>query len=165
MTIKVELTESEIMQAGIEGVIRHIRGRRGLAQLHGIQADNAWQCDIEAALGELAFAKALGVYWNGGHLRANDVEAGGKGWRFKAEVRTRSRHHYALIVRDRDPNDRAVVLVTGIDGMYQVRGWIWARDGKQPQWIQTHGGREPAYFVPQSSLRDPLELLEWFPLS
>lgn len=35
----------------------------------------------------------------------------------------------------------------------EVRGWIWGRDGRNPEWIRDPGKLRQAWFVPQSALR------------
>lgn len=102
---------------------------------------------VEGALGELAVAKALGMYWSGSinGFRAPDVGQ-------SIQVRTRSRHDYDLIVRDSDADEAAFVLVTGSAPEYHVRGWMRGALAKRDEYRQEHGGRPPAYFVPAAHL-------------
>ena len=149
--VVITLTAMEIMLAAICGARRHMESllsRR--ADAHGADAENGWTLHIEGAAGEMAFARARGVYWlptiNG--FKAPDVG--------RFQVRTRSRHEYDLLVRQDDSDDDMFALVTGKIPTFRVVGVILGRDAKRPEWIQTYGGREPAYFVPQSALR-PVE--------
>jgi len=55
----VKLTPMEMYQAGIVGLARRIDSMQ--RRLNGCPL-NGWQIDIEGALAEMAFAKAMGVY-------------------------------------------------------------------------------------------------------
>jgi hypothetical protein len=145
--IEVNLTNTELMSAAMTGVIRQVASLRdGRKPGFGCADDNNWQIHIEGACGEMAVAKALGIYAD---LRVDS---------FKApdlpgiQVRTRSKHAYELIVRKNDSDNDLFILVTGVNGKYWVRGWIRACDCKKPDWLQSHANREPAYFVPHSEL-------------
>jgi hypothetical protein len=72
-------------------------------------------------------------------------------------VRTRSRTDYDLIVRESDDPDQRYILVVGVAPQFDVVGWIVASDARlHPEWRQSHGGREEAWFVPQLAL-NPIE--------
>lgn len=147
--IAVTLTEYELRMAAQVGIERHIdslvHGRRQAA------ADRApvgnWQQDIEGACGELAVAKALGRYWNGS---VNTFKQGGDVG--KVQVRTRSEHHYELIVRPQDRDDDYFVLVTGVAPDYRVVGYMRGADAKQDGFSKNHGGHGAAFFVPHAAL-------------
>lgn len=150
--MKVTLTWYEVAMATHVGwmrqisVIQHNRTRNN--GFHG----GGWTEQLEGACGELAVAKALGVYWNGGVDTFKGADVHG------LQVRTRSKHEYELIIRDNDkPTDR-FVLVTGTAPHFEIRGWIDCADARRPEWRRNHGGFAPAYFVPHSELR-PMESL------
>jgi hypothetical protein len=67
-------------------------------------------------------------------------------------VRTRSSHNYELIVRPDDNDDDIYVLVTGKCPTYRIRGYIYGDRAKMPEYMQTHGNRPAAFFVPHSKL-------------
>lgn len=144
--IEVELEEHEVLYGAFLGVRRHAEAlARGLPDRHGAEA--SWDLHVEGACGEMAFAKAVNRYWDGScstFRTKADVGA--------LEVRTRSKPWYELIVREDDADDSVFVLVTGRAPRYSVRGWIKAGDAKKAEWLQTHGGREAAYFVPHVAL-------------
>ena len=100
------------------------------------------------AAGELAFAKALGIYWNFSvdtFRSAPDV--GGY------EVRTRTNPRWDLFVRRNDSDSRRYVLVSIDDKCFIIRGFILGSDAKQRQWLRDYGNRgASAFFVPQSAL-------------
>lgn len=129
------------------GVTRQISSlRKGLKDSYGFKGDG-WGAHIEGDCGELAAAKALNRYWGGSvdtFKRGGDVGP--------IQVRTRSKPHYELIVREDDPDDAIFVLLTGSCPTYEVVGTIKGSEAKQPEWLKTHGGRPPAYFVPHEAL-------------
>lgn len=152
---RISLTWSEIMQAATVGVMRRVtdlRDRRKGA--HGIAADaNVWDIDIEGCCGEMAAAKALGVYWTGAHgvLRAPDIGR-------NVQVRTASKPSHSLMLHPSDGDDVTFVLVLGRAPNYEIAGWVIGRDGKQPQYWRDPVGGRPAFFVPRSALRHLSEM-------
>lgn len=125
--------------------------RHGRQNQHGFSGEG-WNIDIEGACGELATAKALNVYWNGGIDTFKGYDLG------ELQVRTTPSHDNRLIVRPNDPDDHRYVLVTGLCPTYQIQGWLSGREAKQACWLQDPVGRPAAYFVPSSSLRSIAEL-------
>lgn len=74
------------------------------------------------------------------------------------EVKTRSKHHYDLIVQRDERPDKRLVMVTVQGGTVLLHGWCVAGDVMQERfWADPAGGR-PAYFVPKCNLRDIEEL-------
>lgn len=117
---------------------------------HGFVGDEGqgWNIHIEGAGGEIALAKALGMYWSGS---VNTFKVGGDVG--ELQVRTRSQHYYDLILRPDDRDDDLFALVTGLMPNYLVRGWTYARDAKRSEFVQKYGGRPAAWFVPTHFLR------------
>jgi hypothetical protein len=147
---KIELTNSQIMMAATAGVIRRVQfiARDG-KPTHGLKdEDNNWNLKIEGALSEYALAQYLNIHWMGaGVVGGNDVG--------EEEVRVTDLEHGRLIIRESDKNHKRYWLLTGKDGTYYVRGYIYAKDAKQPQYFTDAGnGREKAWFVPQKDLRN-----------
>lgn len=142
----VALAPWEILIAAHAGCMRQVENLKlRRAPGYGVSSTMDWQINIEGILGEFALSKYLGVRWEGkGKLRAPDVG--------EVDVRTRSRHHYDLILHDEDPDDRVFWLLTGINGTYTVHGCIRAIDGKRREYWRDPAGGRPAYFVPQSAL-------------
>lgn len=152
---EITLTQSDIDWATSVGAMRESESKRmGLPQRHGCSDEKSKSVHIDGAMGELAAARAIGVEWQ---ASVNTFKNGGDvgAW----QVRTRSSHYFDLIIRDNDRDDDVFILVTGTCPKYRVVGWIRAGDGKQKRWVKTHGGRPPAYFVPQSELNS-LDLLQ-----
>ena len=146
----VELSPSEAFMAAAVGSFRQAESSYFNRKLtHGVSADaDILSLHILGAAGELAVAKVLGRYWGGdvGSFKKADLGQ-------SVQVRTRSKHEYDLIVRADDNPDDVYVLVTGTPTRLRVHGWIRGTDARRDEWIQTHGNRPPAWFVPQSALR------------
>ena len=122
-----ELTAREMILGAFVGIMRSVEDMaKGYKPAYGAKA-NDWQISIEGTLGEMAAAKWLGVYWQGATVfRGCDLPG--------VEVRTRSRHHYELIVHPKDRDDAKFLLLTGAAGRYVVRGWILGKDAKREEW-------------------------------
>ena len=151
-TLRVELEWFELSRAALVGVSRNVEALRKGCQ-NRMPINDEWGIHILGACGECDFAKGTNRYWNGGvnTFKGSDV---GK----NIQVRTRSHHHYDLIVRRSDHDTDVFVLVTGGPHEFVLRGWILASDAKQQKYMANHGGHGEAYFVPQSDLH-PIEQL------
>jgi hypothetical protein len=148
----VTLTWHEAIMAAHIGVMRQVAAiKAGKKDRHGYDGEG-WNEHCEGACGEVAIAKMLGVFWDGSvnTWSAHDLPG--------LQVRTRSRHDYELLVRPCDCNETPWVLVTGKCPNYRVRGYVYGREAKRREWLQSYGGRPPAYFVPHSNLRSVEEL-------
>jgi hypothetical protein len=147
MTTEITLSASEMQIAATIGIMRQIQNLdRGRPDAYGAEQELGWQKHIEGAAGELAFAKWSNRFWNGniGNLHADDVGL--------VQVRTRSKHHYELILHPRDRDDRVFVLISGVTPVFWIRGWIWGRDGKRTEYWSDPARGRPAFFVPTSAL-------------
>lgn len=151
--IEVNLTSYEMMIAAQVGVTRQISNlQKGRKDFYGAKERDGWRMHIEGCMGEMAVAKALGLFWNGdiGDLGAPDVDG--------LEVRTSSRLDGDLIMHPRDKDNAYYILVTGVNGRYQIHGYIEGRYGKNEKYWSDPAGGRPAFFVPQSVL-NPIEFL------
>ena len=147
--IEVSLSRLEVYVGSMVGAWRQVSALE-LPDRHGYEGKAPWDIHINGVLGEMAAAKALGVYYS---FTINTFKDGGD-ISSDLQVRTRSRHDWDLIVRHDDRDEDRFILVTGTAPKYAVHGWLYGHEAKQSQWLQAHGGREAAYFVPQSALRD-----------
>jgi hypothetical protein len=142
--LDVVLAPHEVRHATLVGVGRDLtakrQGRRPL-----IPGSNTFLGHITGALGELTVAKALGIYWDP-NIGGNDHGAGDVG---RFEVRATTRTPAGLVIRERDRDAAAFVLVTGTPPRLCIRGWCFARDAKRPEYA-----RDGEYFVP-AALLDP----------
>jgi hypothetical protein len=149
---RVTLTPYEIRIASTIGVERQVESvlkrRKDAFGFEGL----GWSEHIEGAMGELAVAKTLDVHWGGpvNVFKGDDLPG--------IQVRTRSSHGWQLYVRPGDSDEAIWILVTGRCPDYWVRGWIVGWRAKRREWLQNHGGRPPAYFVPTDQLRPLPEL-------
>jgi len=138
-------------------LVRHIAHRRQdeavLAHRpdkHGFRG-NGFRIHFLGALGEAAVAHILGVPWSGSvnTFKAPDILD-------CVQVRTRSKVAYDLLVRPNDKDNEFFVHVTAnfdLDlPVLVVHGYIEGRDAKMPGWLESYGGRPPAFFVPTASL-------------
>jgi len=151
---KVELTWFEVAMAANVGLARQLAAlRAGRPDRHGYHG-LGWTEHCEGACGELAVAKIMGIYWNGSIDSFKLPDLGGN-----LQVRTRSGDNYELIVRLNDANADRFILVTGRAPIFTVRGWIAGSAAKRDKWIQTHGNRPAAFFVPQHAL-EPMSALK-----
>jgi hypothetical protein len=148
------LTTEEIIRFGGAGVARcanALEKRRSGA--HGFNRDNErWQIDVEGLLAEAAAAKALGLPYEPtvGEL---DTHLGDIGPRL--QVRSTKYPTGSLLIHDKDADRDKFILVTGIYGVYDIRGWIYGEEGKFDKYKKQHGGRW-AYWIGQHLLR-PME--------
>ena len=156
MAIKVTLTGFELFQAAMVGAKRYIESlRMDLPQRPGFRPGevNRMDVDFEGACGELAVAKALGMYWGG---TVNTFQSGGD---LGNGIEVRTTRFHCLIIRPKDKDDVPYVLVKGQAPHYEIAGWMLGRDGKQEKYLKTFDPEKPpAYFVPRKDLR-PIEEL------
>lgn len=147
--MKITFTPDEIRRWAYAGVDRRVsameRGRRGA---HGFNRSDYWQLDLEGLLAEAAVAKALNVYFapitGALDTRMGDVLPG-------IQVRSTKYLSGSLLVHNSDADDDRFVLVTGAQGDYHVRGWIFGKRGKLKKYVKEYKGRS-AYWVPQDAL-------------
>lgn len=131
---------------GLRRQLAAVRAQR--QDRHGLNPEDGWRVHIEGACGELAAAKFLGRYWDGSVDTFKSLpDLGG------VEIRTRSRHHYDLLIRKDDDPDRVYIHVTGRCPSFWIRGWIRGKDGRRKEWLNNHGNRDWAWFVPTTALR------------
>jgi hypothetical protein len=156
------LTWDEVEQAASVGVRRRIHSRKkGLngaaADAEGNQGLGAWDIDIEAAIAEMAVAKATNRYWCGSvdtYHKGDDVQYG-------IQVRHAVPDASSLIVRVEDSDAAVWVLVTGRAPSFQLRGWFFGHEAKkQESWKKAPHNRDAAWFVPSKVLRDARDLIQ-----
>lgn len=148
--VTVRLSMYEIRQAAIAGLERELAAIvKARQDANGTPERDAWGLHIGGCLGELAVAKWLGVYWDGAFrqkLVAGDVGA--------LEVRYTDWTNGRLLIKEKDADDAAYLLVTGpsLQQCFTIRGWIVGGDAKKDVWhVELERGR-PCYAVPQAVL-------------
>lgn len=132
------------------GVARHVEAvDQKREDKHGAKKEDGWSYHIEGACGEHALAIFLNIPWSRSvnTFRSLADVAG-------IEVRTRPYHTWDLIVRQDDKPERPYALVTGRNGRYRIRGWVWGHEARKDEWWRDRGDREePCWWVPISALR------------
>jgi hypothetical protein len=103
----------------------------------------------------MAIAKALNRYWTPVRRKPSEIDSDvGGGF----EVRSTGRANGCLILHDRDPDELRFILITGALPTFEICGWCYAHEGKDSAYWRSDLSR-PAYFVPQSALKDPASLV------
>lgn len=144
---QVSLGNTEIMEAAVVGVMRVVR----VIQEHRKDKTKGdptemWLKHIEGALGEKAMAKSRNSYWNGVNFNfGTDV---GK----KTEVRTTKYDNGRLLIQEDDDDEKIYWLLTGYNGQYTIRGWMFGKDCKRDEWLDEPQKGRPCYCVPQNVL-------------
>jgi hypothetical protein len=150
----VKLTWYEAAMASNIGLLRQLSSiKTGRVDQHGFNGIG-WDVHIEGACGELAVAKLLSCYWDGSVDTFKTPDISGN-----LQVRTRSNHTFDLLVRPNDNPLDIYCLVTGKCPEFRVHGWIQGLHAQKPEWKKNHGGRPPAWFVPQTALNPMSNLL------
>ena len=143
-------------------VCLHLAQERAIESLRNDRKDALFEKDwVEAhrihvigAVGEVAFAKWLGVYPSFGVRQFSgmmaDIEAG-----CKYEVRHRLKTNHDLIIRDNDPADRVYILTRGCPPEVEVAGWCWGGEFKgREDFTANWGSHGECLFVPAQELHD-----------
>lgn len=148
---RVKLNKAEIGWASIIGVRRQVEAMlKGLEHVNQMDEKDGWGNHIDGACGELAFCLAYGFRWDGS---VNTFRC--KGDVGKLEIRA-ARYHKkkgppSLIVRPFDKDEAPYVLVwLHHPDVFEIVGWAYGWEAKQPEWLRNHGNRGPAHFMPWS---------------
>ena len=157
--IIVPVTKWEVFFAACVGKARQDEAKRlGLRQTAGNVDDYERNVrnHVDGALGELAVAKALGIYWP---MFVNTFKSEPDLGR-NLEVRWRPAKDYDLKVVPGDVKDRPFILVVGQEPELRVVGWILGLDAQRDEWFHNiYDRRRPkAWWVPQEALLDMGEL-------
>lgn len=148
--ITVELTRDEMLYAAQGGVQRRVdaalAGRKDYFHF-----GDPWERDVLGSMAELAFARSRDHYWFPVYDRPESVEADvGRRW----QVRSSKKADAPLVVREKDRDDQAFVLVTCDIPRFTIVGWMWGGSAKQDRWrVEASGGKPACWMVPQADLR------------
>jgi hypothetical protein len=146
---KIYLTEQELRTALNSGLDRRVEQLKHNAarDLHATDM-GPWETDFQAAAAEMAVARYLNTYWDGGlnSFKAADVAG-------NIQVRWSPRYNACLIIRPNDRPDHNYVLVTGSIPVFSICGWVSGESARSLVQPSTKGGGPPAWFVPQDKLR------------
>lgn len=155
MTDTVVLTPYEVDMAGKVGFNRHAKQlERGRSTSRW--REDAWSIDIEGACAELAYAKLMGVYWDGSvDTFKSQGDVG------NIEVRSARRETDSLIIRPNDDPYSVYVLMIGTIPNFKCAGGLVGMDARKDEFLRgaRDKGRPEAWFVPQEELKDIGELI------
>lgn len=151
--IQIHLTPSEIYQAATCGMQRNIRALtrgydRGWAHM------NPWASHIEGAAGELAVAKALGVYWPASLTSFKGADIQIQGGEIEVKLNLTRPDDGDLMVHttsDVEPH-RIYISVLGTIPTFRVMGWIFGWQLLRPEFLKTLKDGGNRYVVPPSAL-------------
>ena len=147
---QVKLNGIELMIGAFVGASRKVGSRKsGLTDGMRAGKDKAWDIDIEGSLGEIAVAKYLNCYWQGGvnTFKKQDIVG--------YQVRRTQYIPASLRGQTNDKDDDIFILVTGTSPNFNIVGWAYGRDIKQKKYWN-NGLRW--YLMPEESLQ-PMETL------
>lgn len=153
--MRARLTQTELMVIAYVGSGRNVQClTREYTPGAGIGVANTWTPNIEGAAGEMATAKALGIYWEPiiGNLHADDVGP--------YQVRTNmSRRYDDTCLRPRDKPNRVYISVLSFCPDFELIGWIRGADGKLDEYLRPGDpDRPPCFYVPRKKLLPMSEL-------
>ena len=147
MSIPVHLTFAEINMGAAAGVWRQLQSiSKGLREKKHCATKSGWDIGVAGAIGELAFAKAMGLYWGGQEGTFKGPDVGG------FQVRTTFNPKGRLPWREGDSLDEMFVLVAGTPPDMEVVGWIIGHDAKRVGNHENPNGGGWAWFVNQDQL-------------
>lgn len=158
--MEVILTYAELQIAHVAAGQRWLQcvkfgaGAKYGAPEDGSEAD---AISLQGAVGEMAVAKGLNLYWVGsvGEWSAGH-DVGGC-----VDVRSVTKPNHCLILHEMDKDKTPYVLVElSSPSRATLVGWVYGADGKKPEyWSDPSGKRRPAFFVPRRALRPIDELV------
>ena len=152
---KQRLSQTELMVAAYVGSGRNVQClTRGYTPGAGVGPENSWTLNIEGAAGEMATAKALGIYYEPiiGNLQADDVGP----YQVRANC---SRKYDDTCLRQRDKPNRVYISVLSFCPDFELIGWIRGVDGKLDEYLRPgEPDRPPCFYVPRKALLPMSEL-------
>lgn len=113
--------------------------------------------EVAGAIGELAAAKAFGLYW-GNIIEPDDDDVGGR-----INVRAANKRPFGLCIHPTDANDKPF-LCADLSALPCVTlpGWAFAKEAKNKDWWKDPTGKNRhAFFMPVELLHSLDELAEW----
>lgn len=161
----VTLTDAEYADAADHGrsLYAESQAAHQAGQMHDRRAGvkdgltGEW-AQIIGAVAECAGAKACGLPWpkRRGNFKGADLA-------HNIDVRDHTGDWYGCRVSPRDHPSRRILMVIILKGQergrYRIPGWINARYGQRPEWLQDFNRRQqPIHAAPQEELC-PLDLL------
>ncbi len=154
--MRIALTDEEMEACCLAGCRRTINAlsKRRIGA-HGFDRNHErWQIDVEGVMTEKAAANALNLPYEPvvGRLDTSEGDIGPG-----LQVRGTKYHSGSLLVHNSDSDEDYFILVTGIYGVYDIRGWIQAKYAKQERLWKQYKGRG-AFWVGQEYLQPMVKL-------
>jgi hypothetical protein len=160
--VPVDLADAELQWAADVSKVRHDDSvAKGYEQKHGC-SESEGVVDYIGACGELAFCKAMGLYWEAriGNFKEADVGVDIQVRTAPSKLKFAPHNFGRLIVRPADTLAHRFVLVTGNPPHFFVKGWILGENAQRDEWwCENVADRPPAWFVPWRALNRELESL------
>lgn len=158
----VTLDTLELSQAAVIAARRqHDATRLGMSHTKNLNnsLESTWGWHVVGALGEIAAAKALGVYAGGesGTIKGADLWLNGAPVQVRASTKIRG-----LRIRPND-NDEHIYVALVLESpwiVWEILGWMYGAEAKSPQWhhpANAVGGE--SWLVPAECLT-PIQELE-----
>lgn len=144
--LEVPINSVEMYLAAQVGTMRYVASRqRGLPEV--IHSGQDWDGDCHGAIGELAVAKSLGVYWHPTVNEGKSPDVAGY------QVRATNRSPGYLIIRPASVKNEVYIFCTIKFPIVKICGWMWLVDAKVPAFLRKADDKGPeAHWVPQSKL-------------
>lgn len=137
MPIQIKLEPHEAYQAAAIGVSRHVESLRNGNKCGKFSKRSGFDIHISGAMGELAFCKAMGIYWSGSVNTFKDADVA-------RSIQIRTSSNDALIVRPKDSKSEVYVLVKQVAEIeFFVIGWMTGKQAMVSDWWAGD-----AWFVP-----------------
>ena len=159
-TLKVELSSWEWWLGAQAATRRQLdaltHGYNLTKNVNNKESEALWW-HVLGALGEIAVAKGLGLFWNGASGTFKDADLG-----TEIQVRT-SQFYRGLRIRpnDKDGHFYIAVLADGYPFNYELLGWMKGEDAKQDRWYKPADGRGgESWFVESLHPMDKFPLLK-----
>lgn len=155
----VTLTAKEIRLAEFVAHQRDTDGRAAGADASKFgNGRPTYDVHLDGVLGELAFAKLMGIYWTGmGDSYHEDSDVA------NYQVRATKHANGCLIIRPNEGHEHDPWVLMVADGSrdYRLAGWCYGWAGRKDEYRKDPAGRPWAYFVPQDALESPESLRGW----
>lgn len=142
------LTETEYRVATHIGKLRRVTARDG-KMVDKAGKDDDFAADILGCAGEIAFAKAAGVYWEPTNKTFSRPDVG----QFEIKTVRKKQEGFSpsLPVELETNDEQLVALVYGEYPSFRIIGWISGRDAKKiPAEKKLY---RPTHWVPENALR------------
>ena len=150
--VTLELTSIELSIAKMVGMERYNESvAQRLTNSYGSSLDPKVriQRDISGASGEMAAAKAFGLYWPAGVNTYHSPDFGQN-----VQIRTGSEDFHSLIVRSNDSSNEIYIFVIDHAPKFSLMGWMFGHEAKKDCYLRAAAKRPASWFVPQLDLHD-----------